>query len=235
MARARHSETHFAGSAAVRDVILGMSDGLTTPFALAAGLAGAATSNLLVVIGGLAEIAAGSISMGLGGYLAAQSEAETYRTELARETHETEVMPGEERAEVRRIFRDYGLHGRALEQATDAVTAERDAWVRFMMREELGLEEPAPSAALWSAVRIAAAYVAAGLIPLVPYLFPMSVGRALVASVAVTGGALAVFGAVKATYTGGAPLRSAAQTLGIGGAAAAVAFGIGRALALLGA
>src|SRR5689334_4335278 len=235
MARRRHHERHFAGSDAVPDVILGMSDGLTTPFALAAGLAGAAPNNLLVVIGGLAEIAAGSISMGLGGYLAAQSEAETYRTELARETHETEVMPGEERAEVRRIFRDYGLHGRALEQATDAVTAERDAWVRFMMREELGLEEPAPSAALWSAVRIAAAYVAAGLVPLVPYLLPMSVGRALVASVAVTGGALAVFGAVKATYTGGPPLRSAAQTLGIGGAAAAVAFGIGRALALLGA
>ena len=144
MAGVRHREKHFAGSDAVRDVILGMSDGLTTPFALAAGLAGATTSNLLVVTGGLAEIAAGSISMGLGGYLAAQSEAETYRTELAREIHETEVMPREERAEVRRIFRGYGLRGRALEQATDAVTAERDAWVRFMMREELGLEEPAP-------------------------------------------------------------------------------------------
>ena len=234
MARVRHREAHFAGSAAVRDVILGLSDGLTTPFALAAGLAGATTSNLLVVIGGLAEIAAGSISMGLGGYLAAQSEAETYRTELARETQETEVMPGEERAEVRRIFRDYGLHGSALQQATDAVTAQRDAWVRFMMREELGLEEPAPRAALWSALRIAAAYVAAGLIPLVPYLFPTSVGRALLASVAVTGVALLVFGAVKARYTGGAPLRSAVQTFGIGGAAAAVAFGIGRALALLG-
>src|SRR5919201_5182682 len=103
MARIRHHEKHFAASDAVRDLILGMSDGLTTPFALAAGLAGAATSNLLVVIGGLAEIAAGSISMGLGGYLAAQSEAETYRTELARETRETELLPGEERAEVRRI------------------------------------------------------------------------------------------------------------------------------------
>src|SRR3989441_13361604 len=144
MAVVRHREKHFAGSDAVRDLILGMSDGLTTPFALAAGLAGAATTNLLVVIGGLAEIAAGSISMGLGGYLAAQSQAETYRSELAREIQETEVMPGEERAEVWRIFRNYGLRGRALEQATNAVTAERDAWVRFMMREELGLEEPAP-------------------------------------------------------------------------------------------
>src|SRR6059058_3545544 len=202
MARVRHREKHFAGTDAVRDLILGMSDGLTTPFALAAGLVGASTSNLLVVIGGLAEITAGSISMGLGGYLAAQSQAETYRSELAREMHETEVMPAEERAEVWRIFRNYGLRGRALEQATSAVTAERDAWVRFMMREELGLEEPAPRAALWSALRIGGAYVVAGLIPLVPYFFPIAVGRALLGSIAVTGVALAVFGAVKGTYVG---------------------------------
>jgi len=234
MAITRHRERHFAGSDAVRDLVLGMSDGLTTPFALAAGLAGAATSNLLVVIGGLAEIAAGSISMGLGGYLAAQSQAETYRTELARETRETEVMPGEERAEVRRIFRGYGLRGRALEQATDAVTAERDAWVRFMMREELGLEEPAPSAALWSALRIAGAYAVAGVIPLLPYFFSVGVARALLTSVVVTGVALAAFGAVKAIYIGAPPLRGAVQTLGIGGAAAAVAFAIGRALGRLG-
>src|SRR5580765_7143397 len=117
MARRRHHERYFAGTDAVRDVILGMSDGLTTPFALAAGLAGAAPNNLLVVIGGLAEIAAGSIPMGLGGYLASQSEAETYRTEVTREIHETEVMPHEERAEVRRIFRGYGPRGPALDQA----------------------------------------------------------------------------------------------------------------------
>jgi|SRR5581483_10280084 len=234
MARRRHHETHFAGSDAVRDLILGMSDGLTTPFALAAGLAGAVTSNLLVVIGGLAEIAAGSISMGLGGYLAAQSQAETYRMELAREIRETEVMPGEERAEVRRIFRGYGLRGEALDRATDAVTAERDAWVRFMMREELGLEEPAPRGALWSALRIAIAYMVAGLIPLAPYLFPISLGDALLASVGVTGIALVVFGAVKASFTGSSPVRGAAQTLVVGGVAAGVAFGLGRALARLG-
>src|SRR5215470_17534918 len=207
----RHFERHFAGGDAVRDIILGMSDGLTTPFALAAGLAGATTSNLLVVIGGLAEIAAGSISMGLGGYLAAQSQAETYRSELARETRETEVMPGEERAEVRRIFRGYGLRGHALEQATHAVTAERDAWVRFMMREELGLEEPAPRAALWSALRIGLAYAAAGGIPLAPYAFPVTIGRALAASVIVTGLALVVFGAVKGIHEGSSPARSAVQ------------------------
>ncbi len=228
----RHLERHFAGSHVVRDLILGMSDGLTTPFALAAGLAGATTTNLLVVIGGFAEIAAGSISMGLGGYLAAQSQAETYRSELAREVHETEVTPGEERAEVWRIFRDYGLRGHALEQATSAVTAERDAWVRFMMREELGLEEPAPSAALWSAFRIAGAYVVAGIIPLAPYLFPVPVGTALLGSVVVTGIALAGFGAVKGRYTGTSPVRAAAQTLVIGGAAATIAYGVGRALSL---
>jgi VIT1/CCC1 family predicted Fe2+/Mn2+ transporter len=230
----RHLERHFAGSHVVRDLILGMSDGLTTPFALAAGLAGAATSNLLVVIGGLAEIAAGSISMGLGGYLAAQSQAETYRSELARETRETEVTPGEERAEVWRIFRDYGLRGPALEQATSAVTAERDAWVRFMMREELGLEEPAPSAALWSAFRIAGAYVAAGIIPLAPYFFRITVSQALMASVGVTAVALAGFGAVKGRYTGTSAVRSAVQTLTIGGAAALIAFGVGRVISAVG-
>src|SRR5213594_1710526 len=212
----KHLERHIPRGDVVRDLILGMSDGLTTPFALAAGLVGASTSNLLVVIGGVAEIAAGAISMGLGGYLAAQSQAETYRSEHAREMHETEVMPAEERAEVWRIFRNYGLRGRALEQATNAVTAERDAWVRFMMREELGLEEPEPSAALWSAARIAGAYVVAGLIPLFPYAFRIPIGRALLASVIVTGVALAVFGAVKGRYTGASAVRSAMQTLVIG-------------------
>ena len=228
--RARHAERHFAGAEAVRDLILGMSDGLTTPFALAAGLAGAATSNVLVVIGGLAEIAAGAISMGLGGYLAAQSQAETYRSELARETRETQEMPGEERAEVWRIFKDYGLHGAALEQATSAVTAERDAWVRFMMREELGLEEPAPRAALWSALRIAGAYAGAGLIPLFPYFLQTSVSTSLLLSCVITAISLVVFGAVKAGYTGAPRGRAALQTLSIGGVAAGVAFAIGRAL-----
>jgi VIT1/CCC1 family predicted Fe2+/Mn2+ transporter len=228
--RIRHAERHFASADAVRDVILGMSDGLTTPFALAAGLAGATPSSILVVIGGLAEIAAGAISMGLGGYLAAQSAAETYRSELARETRETHEMPGEERAEVRRIFRDYGLSGPALEQATSAVTAQRDAWVRFMMREELGLEEPAPRAALWSALRIAGAYAGAGIIPLLPYFFLSSVAEALRVSCVVTAMALLIFGAVKARYTGARQMRAAFQTLAIGGLAAAVAFAIGRVL-----
>jgi VIT1/CCC1 family predicted Fe2+/Mn2+ transporter len=225
---------HVSGGDVVRDLILGMSDGLTTPFALAAGLAGAATSNMLVVVGGLAEIAAGSISMGLGGYLAAKSLADTYHRELARETEETHTMPAEERAEVWRIFRDYGLRGSALEQATTAVTANRDAWVRFMMREELGLEEPAPRAALWSAARIAGAYVIAGTIPLAPYLMPISLDRALMLSTTVTAIALAIFGAIKGRYSGAPALRSALQTLAIGGTAAAVAYWIGRIVSKLG-
>jgi VIT1/CCC1 family predicted Fe2+/Mn2+ transporter len=142
-------------------------------------------------------------------------------------------MPREERAEVRRIFRDYGLKGQALEQATSAVTAERDAWVRFMMREELGLEEPAPRAALWSAARIALAYVVGGLIPLAPYLIATSLERALLASIVVTAVALATFGAIKGRYTGAPALRAAGQTLVIGGAAAAVAYAIGRLLSRL--
>jgi vacuolar iron transporter family protein len=235
MPRRHHPESHLAHSSTVRDLILGMSDGLTTPFALAAGLAGASTTNLLVVIGGFAEIAAGSISMGLGGYLAARSEFDTYRSELARETRETEEMPREERAEVWRIFRGYGLRGHALEQATNAITAERDAWVRFMMREELGLEEPQPQAALWSALRIGLAYVVAGLIPLAPYLFGIPVHDALLASVVVTGAALVAFGAVKGRYTGVSPVRSGAETLVIGGAAAALAYAIGRLLSSIGA
>ncbi len=236
MARStRHLERHVGGGNAIRDIILGMSDGLSTPFALAAGLAAASTSHLLVVIGGLSEIAAGAISMGLGGYLAAQGAAEAYRTELARETYETEAMPSEERAEVRTIFRGYGLRGPALEQATDAVTAERDAWVRFMMREELGLEEPAPNAALWSAVRIAGSYATAGLVPLIPYWFSFSLERALVYSSVLTMIALAIFGAVKGRYIGTSSLRSAGQTVVVGGVAAAVAYGIGRAVSHLGA
>ena len=234
MARStRHLERHVSGGDAIRDIILGMSDGLTTPFALAAGLAAASTSHLLVVIGGLSEIAAGAISMGLGGYLAAQGAAEAYRSELAREIYETEAMPSEERAEVRSIFRGYGLHGSALEQATNAVTAERDAWVRFMMREELGLEEPAPNAALWSAARIAGSYVVAGLVPLVPYWFPLSLERALVWSSVLTMIALAIFGAVKGRYVGTSSLRSAGQTVLVGSVAAGVAYAIGRAFSHL--
>ena len=224
---AEHPERHIAGGDIVRDLILGMSDGLTTPFALAAGLVGASTTNLLVVIGGLAEITAGSISMGLGGYLAAQSQAETYRSELAREMHETEVMPAEERAEVWRIFRNYGLRGRALEQATSAVTAERDAWVRFMMREELGFNENLLDSPIRSAFAVGMSYLAGAAVPVWPYVF-FAPGRGIVVSAISTVLVLFAVGAAKTIITSRSWWKSGFESMLTGVAAAAVTYGAGR-------
>ena len=145
--RTTHREAHFTGSATVRDVVIGMSDGLTVPFALAAGLSGAVDNSFVVLVAGVAEMAAGSIAMGLGGYLAARSEADTYNAELARERAEVRTVPEVEAQEVRDIFSGYGLEGAALDSAVYAVRSSPEGWVRFMMREELGLEEPDPKRA----------------------------------------------------------------------------------------
>ncbi|MDQ6766028.1 MAG: VIT1/CCC1 transporter family protein, partial [Chloroflexota bacterium] len=177
-----HVERHFTGSETVRDVVIGMSDGLTVPFALAAGLAGAVNNHWLIVIAGASELTAGSIAMGLGGYLAARSDADAYRMELARERREIVELPERERDEVRDIFAGYGLDGSALEGAIAAVTASPDPWLRFMMKEELGLDEPHPGRALQSGATIGASYVAGGLVPLLPYFFPIAVGTALLFS-----------------------------------------------------
>jgi VIT1/CCC1 family predicted Fe2+/Mn2+ transporter len=223
-----HVEQHFTGSATVRDVVIGMSDGLTVPFALAAGLAGAVSNHWLVVIAGASEMAAGSIAMGLGGYLAARSDADSYRAELRREEREIAEVPERERSEVRDIFAGYGLEGEALAGAVEAVTAQPAPWIRFMMKEELGLEEPDPKRALRSGATIGGAYVAGGLVPLVPYFFSLSVGRALILSAILSVVVLAVFGAVKARFTGLQPLRGAIQTTVLGGLAAGVAYAIAR-------
>ena len=223
-----HRERHFTGSATVRDVVIGMSDGLTVPFALAAGLSGAVQDHWLVVIAGAAEIAAGSIAMGLGGYLAARSDADAYGAELAREEREVDELPDREREEVADIFRGYGLEGEALDGATAALVGDRRAWVKFMMREELGLDEPDPKRALASGLTIGTAYIAGGAIPLLPYVFPIGVATALALSALVTLIALAVFGAVKGALTGVPPLRSALSTAAVGGLAAAVAYAIAR-------
>ena len=223
-----HTEQHFTGSATVRDVVIGMSDGLTVPFALAAGLAGAVSNHWLVVIAGASEMAAGSIAMGLGGYLAARSDADAYRAEARREEREIAEVPERERDEVRDIFVAYGLEGDALSGAVAAVTARPAPWLRFMMKEELGLEEPHPQRALRSGATIGGAYVAGGLVPLLPYFFPLSVGRALVASAILSVLALAIFGAVKARFTGLPPLWGALQTTVLGGVAAGVAYAIAR-------
>jgi len=223
-----HHEEHFRSSASVRDVVIGMADGLTVPFALAAGLTGAIDASRLVVVAGLAEIVAGSIAMGLGGYLAARSEAEHYESERAREELEVIEKPAAERAEVREILEGYGLTREQSDPIIAAFEAQPKTWVDWMMRFELGLEEPDPKRALQSAMTIAGAYIAGGMIPLGPYMFLAKASTALPYSVAATVVALAIFGYIKGRFTGAPPLRSSVQTTVIGGLAAGAAFGIAK-------
>jgi vacuolar iron transporter family protein len=224
----RHLEQHFTGSATVGDIVIGMSDGLTVPFALAAGLSGAVAQTNLVLVAGVAEMAAGSIAMGLGGFLAARSEFEHYLSERKREVQEVKNVPEKEREEIREIFSGYGLTGEILEGAVKAVSANPDKWVDFMMRQELGLEQPDPKRALTSALTIGGAYIFGGLIPLAPYVFPIQIEQALLISVIVTLFALLIFGAVKARFTGVSIWRGALQTALVGGLAAGFAFLIAR-------
>jgi VIT1/CCC1 family predicted Fe2+/Mn2+ transporter len=225
-----HTEAHFTGSQLVRDIVIGMSDGLTVPFALAAGLSGAVAATKIVITAGFAEIAAGSIAMGLGGYLAGRSDAEHYAAELRREEREVVDMPEAEAAEIEQVFAEYGLGPAAVAPIVSAFRARPRAWVDFMMRFELGLERPDPSQAVKTAGTIAVAYIAGGLVPLAPYFFAQTTAGALGPSVLVTAVALALFGFVKGRFTTGKPLRGALQTTAIGGAAAAVAFGLARLL-----
>lgn len=225
-----HTEVHFSAGLAVRDVVIGMADGLTVPFALAAGLSGALSQTDLVVVAGMAEVAAGSIAMGLGGYLAGRSDLEHYESERRREEHELSHMREREENEVREIFREYGLTDKEIDPVIQAFAQKPEAWVEFMMRFELGLEKPDPSRAWRSAVTIAGAYVVGGLIPLGPYMLMDEIGPALRVSAAITLAALFVFGWIKGKFTGAGGLRSAIQTTLIGGLAATAAFGIARAL-----
>lgn len=229
--RLTHSEEHFTASEIVRDTVLGMSDGLTVPFALAAGLTGAIQGSRLIVAAGLAEIAAGTIAMGLGGYLAARSEVEHYRSERAREQTEVNEVPHVEEEEVREVFRAYGLHDDEIEPVVDALRRRPQAWIDFMMRFELGLERPNPRRALTSAVVIGGAYALGGIIPLVPYMLIARASSALWISSAVTLIALVVFGVVKGRFTGVKPARSGLQMALIGAVAAAAAFVIAQAIA----
>ena len=223
-----HIERHFTGSEIVRDIVIGMSDGLTVPFALAAGLSGAIDSTSIIVTAGLAEIAAGSIAMGLGGYMAAKSDTEHYLSEIAREETEVRDKADIEAAEVALVFQSYGLTAEESKPIVDALRLRPAAWVNFMMRFELGLEKPDPKRALVSAGTIAGAYIAGGFVPLGPYLFLAKASVALTISVITTLIALAIFGYIKGYYTGAPPLRSASQTVLIGGLAAAAAFMIAR-------
>jgi vacuolar iron transporter family protein len=231
MPQTPHVEKHFTASARIRDIVIGMSDGLTVPFALAAGLSGAVDSTRVVITAGLAEIAAGSIAMGLGGYLAARTDAEHYVSERARETRETMDIPEEERREVAEVFQHYGIPDELAHDAARAMSRNRKSWIDFMMRFELGLEEPDPRRARTSALTIGLSYVAGGLIPLAPYFLLSTMGAALSGSIGVTLLALLVFGYIKGRFTVKKPIRSAWQTAVVGGLAAAAAFAIARFIA----
>ena len=228
MPQTAHIERHFTATETIRDIVIGMSDGLTVPFALAAGLSGAVDTTRIIVTAGLAEVAAGSIAMGLGGYLAARSDAEHYVSEKAREEREVSEIPDEEAREVAQVLESYGLTPEQSAPIVQALRANPKTWVDFMMRFELGLEEPEPKRALVSALTIAGSYIVGGLIPLAPYMLLSNAPRALQFSVVFTLIALTVFGYVKGRFTGTTPMRSALQTALIGGLAAAAAFGIAR-------
>jgi VIT1/CCC1 family predicted Fe2+/Mn2+ transporter len=225
-----HVEGHFGSTALVRDVVIGMSDGLTVPFALAAGLSGAVNSSHVVVLAGLAEIAAGSIAMGLGGFLAAQGDAEHYASERLREEREIVERTRDEEEEIYEIFEQYGVERGESKPVLEALKRRPQAWVDFMMRFELGLEEPHRNRASRSAITIALSYVVGGLVPLVPYMVGNSLPAALSASVAITLVALLVFGGVKGRLTGAGTVRSAVQTVLIGGLAAGAAYLLARLL-----
>src|ERR1051325_2637968 len=183
MPQTPHIERHFTSSEVVRDIVIGMADGLTVPFALPAGLTGAIDHTAIIVTAGLAEIVAGSIAMGLGGYLAAKSDAEHYAKEREREKKEVAEIPHEEMREVAEVFQAYGLSEDETWPIVQALKRQPRNWIDFMMRFELGLEKPEPRRALISAVTIAGAYVAGGLIPLAPYIFTQTSSTALLISV----------------------------------------------------
>ncbi len=228
MPQTPHLEKHFTAGDTVRDIVIGMSDGLTVPFALAAGLSGAVASTGVIVTAGLAEVAAGAIAMGLGGYLASRGDSEHYANERHREELEVVEKPEAEEEEVAEVFRAYGLSEEQIKPIVAALRANPEAWIEFMMKFELGLEKPQPTRARNSAITIAASYIAGGLVPLAPYMLVHVKQRAMLWSIVLTLLALLLFGYVKGRFTGKTPIRSAIQTVVVGGLAAAAAFGIAK-------
>lgn len=223
-----HVEKHLKSSETITDIVIGMSDGLTVPFALAAGLSGAVKDVHLIVIAGIAEIAAGSIAMGLGGYLAGKTEQEHYASELKREYEEIEELPHVEREEVRVFFEGLGLSRHLQEEATEELIKDKDRWANFMMKHELGLEEPDPKRARKSAFNIGASYIVGGMIPLSPYFFVEDGITGLKYSAIVTLACLFIFGYFKSKLTGTPPLKGALKVAIIGALAAGCAFGIAK-------
>ena len=219
-----HNEQHFQSSDLLSDVVIGMSDGLTVPFALAAGLSGAIKDTHIILTAGIAEIIAGSIAMGLGGYLSGRTEIDHYNSELKREYEETQLYPEKEKEEVREVFENYGLSREMQNVVVEELAKDRDKWVNFMMRFELGLEKPDAKRARNAAFNIGASYVVGGLVPLSPYMLVKDVDTAFYWSVVVTLIALTIFGYLKSRVIGQPPLKGAMQTAMIGALAAATAF-----------
>ena len=228
MPNTTHIERHFQGKDTVRDIVIGMADGLTVPFALAAGLSGVVDTSHIIVIAGIAEIIAGSISMGLGGYLAAKGEIEHYDAEEKREYDEVEKFPEKEVEEVSDIFKDYGLEAHEITPITGAFKKDKKAWVDFMMRFELGLDKPDRKRTLKSARNIGLSYIAGGFVPLSPYMFISDPQTAMPISIVITLIILFIFGYGKGKFTGANPLHSALNTTIVGGIAAGAAYGIAR-------
>ncbi len=228
MPNQHHVEKHFTAGEVVRDIVIGMSDGLTVPFALAAGLSGAISSTNIIVTAGLAEISAGAIAMGLGGYLAAKGDIDHYANEQRREEREVVLVPHLEEEETSEIFSQYGISEVESRPVVEALKRNPEAWVDFMMRFELGLEKPDPKRAVRSAYLIGGAYIVGGLIPLLPYMLLADARRGLLFSAGFTLLALLVFGYVKGKFTGKPPVKSGWETMFIGGIAAAAAFGIAK-------
>jgi VIT1/CCC1 family predicted Fe2+/Mn2+ transporter len=223
-----HNENHLKSSDTIKDIVIGMSDGLTVPFALAAGLSGAITSSGIVVTAGIAEIVAGSIAMGLGGFLAGKTEADHYHSELKREYEEVERVPELEKAEVREVFAGFGLSDKLQHEIADEMAKDKDAWVDFMMRYELGLEKPEANRATRSAVTIGLSYIVGGIIPLSPYFFINDSQEGLYYSCIITSICLFIFGYFKSKVTGQPALSGAFKVLIIGALAAAAAFGMAK-------
>jgi VIT1/CCC1 family predicted Fe2+/Mn2+ transporter len=223
-----HKEDHLKSSEMLTDIVIGMSDGLTVPFALAAGLSGAVSSSNIIVIAGIAEICAGSIAMGLGGYLAGKTEQDHYSSEVKREYSEIENLRHLEIAETKEFFANIGLSQDLQDKATEEISQDKDRWVNFMMKYELGLEKPDPKRATKSALNIGLSYIVGGIIPLSPYFFTSSSAEALKISVVVTLLCLFVFGFFKSKVTGINPWLGAIRVMLIGAMAAAAAFGVAK-------
>ena len=219
-----HHEHHFTGNQMIRDIVIGMSDGLTVPFALAAGLAGTLDNNSIIITAGLAEIAAGSIAMGLGGYLASKSDTDHYQNELKREYEEVERVPLKEEEEVYEVFEEYGITKEQAFSVVEALKKDKTKWVDFMMKFELGLEEPEKGRASKSALTISLSYIVGGIIPLLPYKFSHDSNQGLIYSSICTGIALLVFGLIKGKYLGMPAWKSSLQTFVIGSLAAGAAY-----------